>query len=70
MAQPFYLKFKNETVIIPTEFLGKKHGAINFSSSKREEYLKTHRPDLIPEYNQHIKNFEKRFSLIESKIIR
>lgn len=64
----FYLRFQDETLIIPFTELDQIEGTPVYRTNSIKHYLETKRPDKLKDYEQHLINFEKKFRLIESKI--
>lgn len=64
----FFLRFSDETLIIPFTELDQIEGVPVYRTQSIKHYLETKRPEKLPDYEQHLINFEKRFQLIESKI--
>lgn len=65
MKQPFFLRFKNETVTIPKSYLVNESNVIVFSQKNVEKFLETERPELLPAYQNHCIEFENKFKMID-----
>jgi hypothetical protein len=64
----FFLRFKDEIVIIPFTELDQIEGTPVYRTESIKRYLEEKRPDKLPAYEQHLIDFEKKFRLIDSKI--
>ena len=65
MSRPFHINFRNLTVIIREGDLPKSGGVTNFGTKERRKHLEQYHPQLLGEYDQHIKDFQKRFNEID-----